>query len=332
MPEPLLRLENLKTHYQTKEGPVQAVSDVDLEIDEGDRVGLAGESGCGKTTLGSSLLRLVPDPGEIVGGKILFDGEDLTKKSEDYIRRTRWKRISMVFQGAMNSLNPIFTVGKQIAEAIMLHDKVTKREAYDRVRDLLELVGLSSEQIDAYPHQLSGGMKQRAVIAMAISLNPDLLIADEPTTALDVTIQAQIMDLMDSLQERYGMGMLHITHNLALLAQTTEKLAIMYAGRIREYGDTVSIFKSPIDPYTKGLIASIPTVTRAKEKALFSIPGRPPNLLNPPKGCRFWPRCPIAQDVCKKKLPELKEVGGSLAACHFAEDIKNMKAHELWEE
>lgn len=331
MPKSLLRLNELKTQYKTEKGPVKAVGGVNIEVNPGERIGLAGESGCGKSTLGYSILNLVPRPGEIVDGEVIFDGEDLTTKAEPYIRRMRWKRIAMVFQGAMNSLNPVFTVGKQIAEAIMLHDKVTKREAYDRVRDLLELVGLSPEKIDSYPHQLSGGMKQRAVIAMAISLNPDLLIADEPTTALDVTIQAQIMDLMKSLQQRYGMAMLHITHNLALLAQTTEKLAIMYAGRIREYGDTVSIFKNPLDPYTKGLIASVPTVRRAKEERLFSIPGRPPNLINPPKGCRFSPRCPVAQDICKKKRPKLHELGESLVACHFAEDLMGMDAHELWE-
>lgn len=332
MPNSLLRLNDLKTHYKTEKGSVKAVGGVNIELHPGERVGLAGESGCGKSTLGYSILNLVPRPGEIVDGEVIFDGEDLTTKRDPYIRRIRWKRIAMVFQGAMNSLNPVFTIGKQIAEAIMLHDKVTKREAYDRVRDLLELVGLSPEKIDSYPHQLSGGMKQRAVIAMAISLNPDLLIADEPTTALDVTIQAQIMDLMKSLQQRYGMAMLHITHNLALLAQTTEKLAVMYAGRIREYGDTVSIFKDPLDPYTKGLIASVPTVRRAKEKRLFSIPGRPPNLINPPKGCRFSPRCPVAQDICKKKRPVLHELAGSLVACHFAEDLQDMVAHELWEE
>ncbi|NIQ06127.1 MAG: ABC transporter ATP-binding protein [Candidatus Korarchaeota archaeon] len=330
MPKSLLRIDDLKTFYKTDKGDIKAVSGVNLELNKGERLGLAGESGCGKTTLGSSILRLVPRPGEIVDGKLIFDGENLLPKDEAYMRRLRWKRIAMVFQGAMNSLNPVFTVGRQIAEAIMLHDKVTKREAYDRVRDLLELVGLSSEQIDAYPHQLSGGMKQRAVIAMAISLNPDLLIADEPTTALDVTIQAQIMDLLESLEDRYGMSVLHITHNLALLAQTTEKLAIMYAGRIREYGDTVSIFKRPVDPYTKGLIASVPTVKGAREEALFSIPGRPPDLLKPPEGCRFWPRCPIAQDICKKKRPKLKDVGGTLVACHFAEDVKGMTARELW--
>ncbi len=329
--ENVLEVRNLSVRYITRRGEVKAVNNVNFSLRRGETLGLVGESGCGKSTLGYSLMRLLPANGRIVSGEIYLEGDNILEMDEIMLRKIRWKKISMIFQGAMNALNPVFTVGDQIAEVLMLHERMTKEEAYEVVRELFIQVGLDPARIKDYPHQLSGGMKQRVVIAMALALNPSVVIADEPTTALDVTIQAQILDLMRKLQRRYGLSMIYITHDLAVVAEISHRVMVMYAGHIMEYGDVVSIFKHPVHPYTKGLIASVPTIQKVKEKRLISIPGSPPDLVNPPSGCPFRLRCPFAKDICKEKEPPYTEVDGSLAKCHFARELADISPEEAWE-
>jgi len=304
----LLEVRNLRTYYFTSKGIVKAVDNVSFSLERGESLGLAGESGCGKSTLGYSLLRLVPPPGRIVGGEIRFDGVDILSLEEEKFRREyRWKRISMVFQGAMNALNPVRRVGDQIVEAILAHDEnIDEDKAYERAGELLELVGIERARLKSYPHELSGGMKQRVVIAMALALNPDLLIADEPTTALDVVVQAQIMNLLKELKNKLKMSLILITHDLSIIAEIADRVAIMYAGKIVEIGTSEQIFENPLHPYTKGLIASIPRLRGKKE--LYWISGQPPDLVNPPQGCRFNPRCPFTKDLCRKEEPPMIEV------------------------
>jgi len=328
--EVILEIKNLDVRYTTLRGDVKAVNDVSLKIARGEVLGLAGESGCGKTTLGLTIMRILPANGRIESGKILFKGQDLTKVSEDDMRKIRWKEISMVFQGAMNALNPVIKVGDQVAEVLMLHEGMSKEEALEIARDLFLQVGLESGRINAYPHQLSGGMKQRVVIAMALALKPSLVIADEPTTALDVTIQAQIIELLKKLQSRFGLSFIYITHDLAVLAEVSNKVAIMYAGYVMEYGDVVSIYKDPIHPYTKGLIGSVPSVTHVKKKKLFSIPGAPPDLRQLPPGCPFALRCPKATDICRKELPAPESINGRIVRCHYADELVGVSPEDLW--
>ncbi len=316
MSEPLLRVENLRVYYYSLRGIVKAVDNVSFEVNRGEVLGLAGESGCGKSTLGFALLRLVPPPGRIVSGKLLFDGVDLVQLPDPVLRRDyRWKRISMVFQGAMNALNPVKTVGDQIAEAILIHEKgVTKEEALERAQKLLEMVGIDPRRIKSYPHELSGGMKQRVVIAMALALNPDLVIADEPTTALDVVVQAQIINLLKKLKKERNMSMILISHDLSLIAEMADRVAIMYAGKIVEYGPSDIIYERPAHPYTQLLLKSIPRLRGPKK--LIWIPGQPPDLRTPPPGCRFHPRCPYAMDICRKDEPPMIEIEpGHYVAC-----------------
>ncbi|UCH03156.1 MAG: ABC transporter ATP-binding protein [Candidatus Bathyarchaeota archaeon] len=304
----LLEIKNLKTYYFTSKGPVKAVDDVTLNIRQGEIMGLVGESGCGKSTLGYSIINLIPPPGKIVGGNIYFHKEDLTQKNEEDLRKQiRWKRISMVFQGAMNALNPVMKVGEQIAEALYLHENAPKQKAMERVEDLFSMVGLEASRMDNYPFEFSGGMKQRAMIAMALVCNPEFMIADEPTTALDVTIQAQMIDLLRSLAEKLNLSLLIVSHDLSVIAESCNAVAIMYAGKIVESGDIVSLFKKPLHPYTQGLMDSIPSMEEAIKKELVSIPGAPPNLLNPPSGCRFHTRCPHVMDICRREEPPYLE-------------------------
>ncbi|MGQ4891709.1 MAG: ABC transporter ATP-binding protein [Candidatus Njordarchaeia archaeon] len=328
--EIVLDVRNVKTYYYTRRGTVKAVDDVSFSLKRGETIGVVGESGCGKSTLGFTLMRLIPRPGRVVGGEVYLEGEEIFGIGEEAFRRIRWKRISMIFQAAMNALNPVIPVGDQVAEAIMLHEKVPQEEAMEMVKELFYSVGLEPTVIERYPHQLSGGMKQRVVIAMAIALRPTVMIADEPTTALDVTIQAQIMELLKVLQRRYGMSMIYITHDLALEAEIAHRVMVMYAGQIMELGDVEQIFYEPIHPYTKGLIAAVPTVSKAKEKKLFSIPGQPPDLVNPPKGCPFAPRCPYAKDICWNVRPKVQKINGTLVACHFADELKDIAPDEFW--
>jgi len=314
----LLDVENLRTYFETREGTVKAVDDVSLKMERGDALGLAGESGCGKTTTMLSIMRLLPSNGKIVSGKINFDGIDMVSLDEDELRRNiRWKRMSMVFQGAMNALNPVFRVGDQIVQAIVSHENIEKEKAWARVEELFQLVGIDPNRATDYPHEFSGGMKQRAVIALSLALNPDLVIADEPVTALDVIVQAQILELVRELINKLNISMILITHDLSVIADTCNKAAIMYAGKIVEQGDIMTIFKSPEHPYSQGLLTNYPSI-KSERMRFTPISGRPPNLITPPSGCRFHPRCPFAMEVCSKKVPETVELErGHYIACHL---------------
>ena len=316
----VLQVQGLTTHYHTLRGWVKAADDVNFDIQEGEALGIAGESGCGKTTVALSLLKLLPAGGVIRKGKILFQGEDIVPLSENELRkRIRWKGIAIIFQGAMNALNPVFKVGWQISEAIKLHEpEVSGSEVNERVAKLLETVGIEPSRAENYPHEFSGGMRQRALIAMALASNPKLLIADEPGTALDVIVQAQILRLLRNLKEKLGLSMMIISHDLSIIAETCDRVGIMYGGKLDEYGTAGNIFKNPMHPYTQGLIKAFPSIKGERVK-LASIPGQTPNLLNPPVGCRFNPRCPYVMDVCKKVEPNLEEHGekGHTAACHL---------------
>lgn len=300
-------------------GWVKAADNVSFEVRKGEALGLVGESGCGKTTVALSILKILPRAGRIRKGRILFDGTDLVPLTTDEMRKYRWRHISIVFQGAMNALNPVFKVGEQIAEAIKTHEPQTpESEVRRRVRALLELVGIEGSRADNYPHEFSGGMRQRALIAMALAVNPELVIADEPGTALDVIVQAQVLRLMRELKEKLGLSMILISHDLSIIAETCERAAIMYAGKVVEYGDIRSIFKNPLHPYTQGLIGAFPSI-KGEKKKLTSIPGQPPDLLSPPPACRFHPRCPYVMDVCKNVEPPLLKQGTEehYVACHL---------------
>jgi peptide/nickel transport system ATP-binding protein len=317
----LIQVKNLQTSFFTPEGEVRAIDGVSFEIGEGKTLGLVGESGCGKSVTSLSIMRLIASPpGKIVGGEILYRGKDLLKLNNEAMRKIRGNEISMIFQEPMTSLNPVFTVGNQIGEAIKLHQGLGKKETRQKTIDMLRLVKIADPEsrVDSYPHQLSGGMRQRVMIAMALSCNPALLIADEPTTALDVTIQAQILDLMKELRQRIGMALLLITHDLGVVAEQADDVAIMYAGKIVERSSTQAIFNRPFHPYTVGLLNSLPSVGGAKKKRLDAIPGVVPNPLHLPSGCRFRDRCPKAADLCAQSEPQLLEKEpGHAVACHF---------------
>ena len=304
----VLEVKNLKTYYYTYKGIVKAVDNVSFTLEKGESMGIAGESGCGKSTLAYSLLKLVPPPGRIVGGKIVIDGIDVTNMSEDEVRRrVRWKKISMIFQGAMNALNPVYTVGYQLAEPLIYHKGMTRREAIEIAKEYLKLVGLHPDLVNRYPHELSGGMKQRVVIAMALLLNPSIVIADEPTTALDVVVQAQVLNVIKDLQRKLRISVILITHDLSIISEIADKVAIMYAGKIVEIGPLDRVYTNPLHPYTQGLLRSIPRLRGGPEK-LEWIPGTPPDLISPPPGCRFHPRCKYAMDICRKEEPKMIEI------------------------
>lgn len=320
----LLQIKNLKVYFDTDDGVVKSVDGVDLQIMKGTTLGLVGESGCGKSVTCLAVPGLIPaPPGRIAGGEILYKGKNLLKLSEREMESIRGNDISMIFQEPMTSLNPLFTVGAQIQEAIMLHQGKEEDEARQLTIRILDKVGIPSPsvRINDYPHQMSGGMKQRVMIAMALSCNPELLIADEPTTALDVTIQAQILDLMQSLQDELGMSILLVTHDLGVVANIADHVAIMYASRIVEYGTVEDIFDNPRHPYTLGLFTSVPVIGKRKEN-LYVIPGSVPDPLAFPSGCKFWPRCLFAQDICRAEEPLLEVLKeGHKAACHFKNNI-----------
>jgi oligopeptide/dipeptide ABC transporter ATP-binding protein len=319
----LIQVKNLRTSFFTPEGEVRAIDGVSFEIAEGKTLGLVGESGCGKSVTSLSIMRLIPSPpGKIVGGEIIYRGRDLLKLSNEEMRKIRGNEISMIFQEPMTSLNPVFTVGNQIGEAIRLHQGLGKKETRQKTIEMLRLVKIADPEsrVDAYPHQLSGGMRQRVMIAMALSCNPRLLIADEPTTALDVTIQAQILELMKELQQKIGMALLLITHDLGVVAEQADEVAIMYAGKIVERASTTAIFGRPFHPYTVGLLNSLPGARGKKKKRLAAIPGVVPNPLHLPGGCRFRDRCPKAQPLCADAEPPLIErESGHWVACYFPE-------------
>lgn len=314
--EELLKIENLKTYYFTREGVVRAVDNVSLTINKGELLGLVGESGSGKSSLGFSIIRLVPPPGRIIDGKILFRGTDLLKLPEKEFRKFRGKHIGMIFQDPLTSLDPLRRIGDQMIETILVHMDVEKEEAREMALKALERVGIASDRIDDYPHQLSGGMRQRVMIAMATMLNPDLLIADEPTTALDVIVQSRIMDLLAELRKSMGMSILLITHDLALVIERSDRVAVMYAGELCEVGSSEKISQDPLHPYTQLLLESIPDIEKPKTRLKY-IPGSPPDMRNPPSGCRFWPRCPKAMEICKKLSPRELELNGRLVRCHL---------------
>lgn len=320
----ILQVKDLKTYFFTENGVVKAVDGVDFEVYQGETLGLVGESGCGKSVTAFSIVKLLDYPGKTVNGQVLFQGEDLRKKSEKQMRLIRGKEISMIFQEPMTSLNPVFTIGFQITEALKVHFNITKKRARERAIELLEKVGIPipEQRIDEYPHQLSGGMRQRAMIAMALACDPSLLIADEPTTSLDVTIQAQILELMKSLLAQYNSSLIMITHDLGVIAEIADRIAVMYAGKIVEYTDTRSTFYNPLHPYTYGLLTSIPRLDMELEK-LESIPGVVPDPLHFPEGCKFHPRCIFATDQCRKEEPTLTEVEDKhLVRCWHFEKVK----------
>ena len=310
MTEKILEINNLKTYFYTDEGEAKAVDDVSFHVNRKETLGIVGESGCGKSVSCLSVLRLIPEPpGKIVGGEITFSGKSLLELPMDEMRRIRGNDIAMIFQEPMTSLNPVFTVGNQIMEAVILHQKVGKVEAKERAIEMLRLVGIPSpeQRVDEYPHQLSGGMRQRVMIAMALSCNPKILIADEPSTALDVTIQAQILDLINDLKENLDMSVIMITHDLGVIAEVAQRVIVMYAGKIVEEADVRTIFKNPQHPYTVGLIKSIPVLNQKIER-LSVIKGTVPNPTEFPSGCRFHDRCPIADERCKMELPPMETV------------------------
>ena len=309
-----LDIKDLTIHYITDEGVVKAVNGIDLSLEKGDTLGLVGETGAGKTTTALGVMGLVPDPpGKVVSGEILYNGEDLLKKSNAELRKIRGGEISMIFQDPMTALNPVLRVGDQIAEVIHLHGNCSRTEALKRAMDMLQKVGIPPERVSDYPHQFSGGMKQRVVIAIALACTPQLIIADEPTTALDVTIQAQVLDMMNDLKQQIGTSMILITHDLA---ETCDKVAIMYAGEIVEYGDLRNIFKETAHPYTKGLFGSLPSLDK-KTHRLKPIAGLMPDPANLPEGCKFHPRCPYADETCRTQEPMTTELSpGHLVRCH----------------
>ena len=314
----LLEVKDLKMYYSTMKGDVKAVDDVSFSLEKGESLGIAGESGCGKTSVALALMKLYPSNAKILSGEVLLDGKNILDMDDDEIRReVRWKRISMVPQASMNALNPVFTVKDQIVEAIQTHEDVSEEEAGERAVELLRRVGIDPSRANNYPHEFSGGMKQRAMMAMALSCNPDLIIADEPTTALDVIVQAQVLKEIKKLQRELGLSMVLISHDLSVVAETCEKTIIMYAGNIVEDASTLEIFRHPLHPYSIGLIGAFPKLTGEK-KRLESIKGNPPNLLDPPTGCRFHPRCPYAKDVCTTTPPSLQEThSGHRVSCHM---------------
>lgn len=317
--EKILEVKGLQTSFFTERGEVKAVDDVSFDLYRGKTVGIVGESGCGKSVTSLSIMRLIPQPpGKIVGGQILYKGQDLLKLNMDQMRKIRGNEISMIFQEPMTSLNPVFTIGNQLIEAIQLHQNLSKSAALDKAVEMLKLVGIPApdKRVHDYPHQLSGGMRQRVMIAMALSCNPNILIADEPTTALDVTIQAQILDLLRDLQQKMGMSIMLITHDLGVVAEMADEVVVMYAGKVVERAPVREIFSSPKHPYTQGLLNSIPVLSqdptgKVKKSRLEPIPGIVPNLLDLPKGCRFQERCKYVTDECRAGEPALSLIGGS---------------------
>ncbi|RLL87075.1 ABC transporter ATP-binding protein [Mesotoga sp. BH458_6_3_2_1] len=330
----LLQVEDLKTYFHTEDGIVKAVDGVTFDVFPGETLGIVGESGCGKSVTSLSIMRLLDEKGEIAGGRISFDGEDVLAIPESKMMKIRGNDMAMIFQEPMTALNPVFTIGFQIMEAILLHQDVDEKKAREMAIDMLKKVGIPEpeKRIDEYPHELSGGMRQRAMIAMSLSCNPKLLFADEPTTALDVTIQAQILELMKSLQDQYGMALVMITHDLGVIAEMAQRVVVMYAGKVVEYADVHTLFKNPRHPYTWGLMNAIPKLDEDKE-VLYNIPGVVPDPLDFPDGCRFNTRCPLSTDKCRKEEPPLVEIESEhTAACwHIDKLIETIKVSRAGE-
>jgi len=310
---PLLEVKDLKTYFYSHDGLVKAVDGVSFDINEGETLGLVGESGCGKSVSAMSILRLIPNPpGKIVNGEIVFEGRDLLKLSDEEMRKVRGDRIAMIFQEPMTSLNPVLTIGRQVAEPMEVHRDTPLKEALGKAKELLEKAQIAAAEtrLSHYPHQFSGGMRQRAMIAMGLGCNPRMIIADEPTTALDVTVQAQILELLKNLTRDFGMALVIITHNLGVVARYADRVNVMYAGKIVEKGTAYDIYEHPSHPYTIGLMASVPQLDQDLKKKLVPIKGQPPNLANVPEGCAFRPRCDYAIEKCSKETPQLVSIGG----------------------
>ncbi len=329
MDTPLLHIKSLKTYFYTQEGIARAVDGMDMRIRPGKTLGVIGESGCGKSVSALSVMRLIPQPpGRIIDGEIWFKGENLLEKAPDEMRQIRGDQISMIFQEPMTSLNPVFTIGNQIGESVIQHQKLDKSAAREKAIESLRRVGIPSpeKRIDEYPHQMSGGMRQRAMIAMALACEPDLLIADEPTTALDVTIQAQILELIRRIKDEFGMSVMMITHDLGVVAEVADDVVVAYAGKVVEYADVVTIFKAPLHPYTQALYDSIPRLTDTHKRRLEVIHGTVPNPLHFPSGCRFHPRCKYARDVCRTQEPPLENVaqGHQVRCFKFSAETKQL--------
>lgn len=313
-----IEIKDLAVQFKTVDGVVSAINGVDLKIEKGKTLGLVGETGAGKTTTALSILRLIPSPpGKIISGSITLEGKNVFEYTEKEMETIRGKQVSMIFQDPMTSLNPVMTVGDQIAEVIQLHEHLDARDAMEKAKEMLEMVGIPGARAGEYPHQFSGGMKQRVIIAMALVCNPHLLIADEPTTALDVTIQAQVLDLMQKLKEKYGTSMLMITHDLGIVAEVCDEVSIMYAGRIVEHGTLEDIFEHTSHPYTEGLFGSLPNIEKRTEE-LKPIPGLMPDPTNLPSGCPFHPRCKYCQDICKSRMPALTQLSDTHSVCCLA--------------
>ncbi len=314
---PLLEVKDLRVEYLTPGRPVCAVDGVSFSIARGEVLGLAGESGSGKSTIAQAILRLLQPPAVITGGEVRFGDDDVLAMDEAALRAFRWRKISLVFQSAMNVLNPVLTIGEQITDVIEAHDRPRRGEARERAASLLDLVGIGSGRLDSYPHQLSGGMRQRVVIAIALALRPPLMIMDEPTTALDVVVQREILHQISELKQELGFSLLFLTHDLSLLVELSTRIAVLYAGKVVETGPAQGLFRDPKHPYTKGLLGSFPSLTGPRRK-LTGIPGSPPDMRNPPSGCRFHPRCPDAVARCASERPLLREITTDRhAACHL---------------
>ena len=310
-----MKIENLDVQFPIHIGTVRAVENVSLNLKKGEVMGLVGESGCGKSTLGFSIIRMLRPPGRISGGRIIYHDEDILKMSTQDVLALRGKRIAMIFQDPLTSLNPLFRIGDQFVETIQTHEAgVSKKKALEKAGVMLERLGIARERLFEYPHQMSGGMRQRIMIGMGLILNPDLLIADEPTTALDVIVEAQFLDLLNELRADFNLTILLISHNLGIVAQMADRITVMYGGRIAETGVSEDVFANPMHPYTQGLLASIPNI-QLEQPELKTMPGAPPDLVDPPQGCVFNPRCPQVMEICKNKIPELGKANGHRAAC-----------------
>lgn len=321
----LLEVKDLKTYFYIDEGVVKSVDGVSFSVDKGETLGVVGESGCGKSITSMSIMQLIGKPGKIVNGEIDFKGENLLNKDKEEMRKIRGKEIAMIFQEPMTSLNPVYTVGQQIMEAVLIHEDMTKEQARERAIQMLDLVKIpdAEKRLNSYPHEFSGGMRQRVMIAMALSCNPEFLICDEPTTALDVTIQAQILNLINELKEKTGTAVMMITHDLGVIAEVADNVMVMYAGQVVEYTDVDTVFEKPLHPYTQGLISCIPKLGGQEEK-LSTIKGMVPSFNDMPEGCLFCPRCEYAKDICRKERPELVDLDGHQVRC--------FKYTDRWEE
>lgn len=321
----LLEVKDLKTYFYTDEGVVKSVDGVSFSVDKGETLGVVGESGCGKSITSMSIMQLIGKPGKIVNGEIDFKGENLLNKDKEEMRKIRGKEIAMIFQEPMTSLNPVYTVGQQIMEAVLIHEDMTKEQARERAIQMLDLVKIpdAEKRLNSYPHEFSGGMRQRVMIAMALSCNPEFLICDEPTTALDVTIQAQILNLINELKEKTGTTVMMITHDLGVISEVADNVMVMYAGQVVEYTDVDTVFEKPLHPYTQGLISCIPKLGGQEEK-LSTIKGMVPSFNDMPEGCLFCPRCEYAKDICRKERPELVDLDGHQVRC--------FKYTDRWEE